>query len=150
MNNNNSFVSIEVKDIDMITVQESKSIIDAICESLPRESIKTLKMLAQKLKTLELDDRTVVFDKKEYEKLLIDQSLNPGSLYTRLNDLNLIIDIRSVSNNTKKMTTFSLFEYIGQEQNTDGKDPAAVLCCSRYAKQFVFNSENIDYLCSDR
>lgn len=125
-------------------VQKSRPLFSLWQSNLTLAEFKILDTYLAKINSKKPDERLVVFDKGELEKLLGVKRIKIDELDKRLK--NLMTTVRIDDSTVKRgFTRISLFEKAFAEQDEYGLWKVEMMC-TQSAMKYIFNIENLGYL----
>lgn len=133
------------KNIDNLTVQKSTPLLTLFHSEMTLAEFKLLDTYLARIDSHNPDNRVVIIEKGELEKLLHVKKINIANLKVRLKHLlSNVIEIED--NETKKsVRMITLFESAFADQDDEGLWQIQLECTAK-AMKYIFNIENIGYL----
>ena len=139
---NNKKLKLINEKVDRYTIQKSHPLL--YLSELSLGELKILDVYLGRINSKKADERTVVFEKGELEKLFGVKRIRPEVLDKRMDNIMTTVNIPNENSRTG-YTKISLFEKAHLE--TDDKGIWSVeLTCTQTAKKYIFNVDEIGYI----
>jgi plasmid replication initiation protein len=141
-------ILVGLGDPKKLVIQKSKPLLDIVRIGLPLDALKLLDAYLAKIDTYKPDNKTVVFEVKEYEEMLGIQRLRTEVLDANLDKLlNHVITLKNTANDEDDdVIKINLFQMARRRINKETRMGEIVLVCNDVAKDFIFKLDDIKYI----
>lgn len=132
-------IRLNVNDIDKLTDEEAKSLVDDLRVTLPEGSIEILGLFAKKTNSLTSAQKAITFDENEYKQIFDESEINFESLKKYLDSMSLTI---SLTDTSKQSSKFHLWDYYKLKTNKKEERFTAEFHFSEFTEKYVLNRKN--------
>ena len=132
-------IRLKVNDIEKLTDEESKSIVDDLRVTLSEKSMQILGLFAEKISLLASAQKAITFDENEYKQIFDESEINFESLKKYLDSMSLTI---SLTDTSKQSSRFHLWDCYKLKTNKKEEKFTAEFHFSEFAEKYVLNRKN--------
>lgn len=142
------YVLVGLGDTKRLVVQKSRPLLDIVRIGMSIEELKLLDTYLARINSHEPENTTVVFQKREYEKMLGVKRIRKEKLDKCFDALmqHVITLEKNINDAEDETIKFTLFQSAKIKINKQTNTGEISLTCSDLAKKYIFNIDSMGYI----